>query len=103
PKFGTMSDSRKYEAGSKSVTNASIATTRVPGSRFRAAPAPLGADDVVGVEPPHAASRLAAGPMAIVPAAAPAAPRMNCRRLYRPSLPVMFPALPVSRAAARPG
>src|SRR5215468_5223660 len=98
-----MSDSRKYDAGSKSVTNASIATTRVRGSRLRAAPAPAGDDDVVGVEPPHAASRLAAGPMAIVPAAAPAAPRMNWRRLYRLSLPVMFPALPVSPAGARRG
>ena len=98
-----MSDSRKYDAGSKSVTNASIATTRVPGSRFSAGPDPLGAAAVVGVEPPLAASRLAAGPIAIVPAAAPAAPRMNCRRLYRLSLPVMFPALPVSRAGARPG
>ena len=98
-----MSDSRKYEAGSKSVTNASIATTRVAGSRFRAGPAPPGAADVVGVEPPHAASRLAAGPIAIVPAAAPAAPRMNCRRLYRLSVLVMFPDLPVSPAGARRG
>src|SRR5215471_1649851 len=88
-----MSDSRKYDAGSKSVTNASIATTRVPGSRFRLGPAPAGVA-VVGDEPPHAASRLPADPIATAPTAVPAAPRMNCRRLYRPSELAMFPALP---------
>src|SRR5215471_205105 len=65
-----MSDSRKYDAGSKSVTNASIATTRVPGSRFRLGPAPAGVA-VVGDEPPHAASRLPADPIATAPTAVP--------------------------------
>src|SRR4249920_1596800 len=97
-----MSDSRKYDAGSKSVTNASIATTRVAGSRLSAGPAPLGVA-VVGVEPPHAASRLPADPIAIVPTAAPVAPRMNCRRLNRLAQPVVFPALPASGAGARRG
>src|SRR5436190_24308823 len=88
-----MSDRRKYDAGSKSVTNASIATTRVAGSRLRLGPAPAWVA-VVGEEPPHAASRLPADPIATAPAAVPAAPRMNCRRVYRPSELVMFPALP---------
>src|SRR6266568_9217442 len=79
-----MPDSRKYEAGSKSDTNASIATTSVRGSRFSAGPAPPCFTDV-GVEPPHAASTLPADPMATAPKAVPVAPRMNWRRLYRPS------------------
>src|SRR6266852_2192361 len=77
-----MSDSRKYDAGSKSAVNASIATTSVPGSRFSAAPAPLWATELVD-DPPQAASKLPADPIAIAPEATPAAPRMNCRRLYR--------------------
>src|SRR5689334_14439927 len=86
-----MADSRKYDAGSKSGVNASIATTSVPGSRFSGGPAAFCFVDV-DVEPPQAASRLPADPIATAPEAAPAAPRRNCRRLYRLSeLAIILP------------
>src|SRR5215472_1428254 len=73
-----MADSRKYDAGSKSDVNASIATTSVSGSRLSAAPVAFCFVDV-GVDPPQAASKLPAA----APEATPAAPRRNCRRLNR--------------------
>src|SRR5437763_12553393 len=82
-----MDDRRKYEAGSKSDWNASIATTSVSGLRFSAGPVAFCFVDV-GVEPPHAASRLPAA----APEATPAAPRRNWRRLYPLSqLAIMLP------------
>src|SRR5215831_6863282 len=98
PKLGTTADSRKYDAGSKSGVNASIATTSVVGSRFSAGPAPWCFVDV-GVELPQAASRPPADPIATAPEAAPAAPRRNCRRLYRLSQLAIYPAS-VSHPAA---
>src|SRR5579864_2450779 len=87
-----MADSRKYDAGSKSFVNASIATTSVCGSRFRGS-APVCVFVDVDVELlPQAASRPPADPIATAPEATPAAPRRNCRRLYRPSeLAIILP------------
>src|SRR6266480_4876846 len=82
-----MADSRKYDAGSKSAVNASIATTSVSGSRLSAAPVAFCCVDV-GVDPPQAASKLPAA----APDATPAAPRRNCRRLNRLSqLAIILP------------
>src|SRR5215469_1736753 len=81
-----MAASRKYDAGSKSFVNASIATTSVCGSRFRGNAAVFSLVDVDVELLPQAASRPPADPIATAPEATPAAPRRNCRRLYRPSL-----------------
>src|SRR5215831_3655604 len=86
-----MAASRKYDAGSKSGVNASIATISVCGSRFRGNAAVCCFVDV-DVELPQAASRPPADPIATAPEVTPAAPRRNCRRLYRLSqLAIILP------------
>src|SRR5215469_11118171 len=98
-----MAASRKYDAGSKSFVNASIATTSVSGSRFRGN-APVCSFVDVDVELlPQAASRPPADPIATAPDVTPAAPRRNCRRLYRVSqLAIILPPSHIPAAAAPP-